>query len=68
MQAAQAEGYGAQWLTGWPSYDRRFLEDTLGLAADEQLVGTIAIGTATVAVPERDRPDPRALLADWTPA
>lgn len=68
LQAAQAEGYGAQWLTGWPSYDRRFLEDTLGLAADEQLVGTIAIGTATVAVPERDRPDPRALLAEWTPA
>lgn len=68
LQAAQAEGYGAQWLTGWPAYDRPFLEGTLGLAADEQLVGTLAIGTPTVAVPERDRPDPRALLADWTPA
>jgi nitroreductase len=68
LQAAQAEGYGAQWLTGWPAYDRSFLEHTLGLAADEQLVGTIAIGTPTVDVPERDRPDPRALLADWTPA
>lgn len=67
LQAAQAEGYGAQWLTGWPAYDRPFLEHTLGLAGDEQLVGTVAIGTPTVAVPERDRPDAAALLADWHP-
>ena len=66
LQAAQAEGFGAQWLTGWPAYDRPFLENTLGLSADEKLVGTIAIGTATVEVPERDRPDPRALLDDWS--
>ena len=65
LQAAQAEGYGAQWLTGWPAYDRPFLEQTLGLSADEQLVGTIALGTATVDVPERDRPDAASLLADW---
>lgn len=68
LQAAQAEGFGAQWLTGWPAYDRPFLEHTLGLSADEQLVGTIAFGTATVEVPERDRPDPRTLIADWMPA
>ncbi len=67
LQAAQAEGYGAQWLTGWPAYDREFLEGTLGLAGDEQLVGTIAIGTPAVEVPERDRPDAAALLADWHP-
>ena len=67
LQAAQAEGYGAQWLTGWPVYDREFLETTLGLAGDEQLVGTIAIGTPALEAPERDRPDPAALLADWHP-
>ena len=67
LQAAQAEGFGAQWLTGWPAYDRPFLEGTLGLAPDEQLVGTIAIGTATVDAPERERPDVAALLADWRP-
>ena len=65
LQAAQAEGFGAQWLTGWPAYDRPFLELTLGLTEDEQLVGTIAIGTAQVAVPDRERPDPLALLQDW---
>ena len=65
LQAAQAEGFGAQWLTGWPAYDRPFLENTLGLAADEQLVGTIAMGTPLVEVPDRERPDPRDLVTDW---
>ena len=68
LQAAQAEGYGAQWLTGWVAYDRPFLEGTLGLAADERLVGTIAIGTPLVEAPERDRPDPHGLVTDWMPA
>ena len=67
LQTAQAEGFGAQWLTGWLAYDRPFLEHTLGLHADEQLLGTLAIGTATVAVPERERPDVAALLTDWQP-
>jgi len=65
LQAAQAEGFGAQWLTGWPAYDRPFLEGVLGLSADEQLAGTIAIGTPQVDVPERERPDPAALLMEW---
>lgn len=67
LQAAQAEGFGAQWLTGWPAYDREFLERVLGLSADEHLTGTIAFGTPQVDVPERDRPDPSALLEDWLP-
>ncbi len=65
LQAAQVEGFGAQWLTGWVAYDRPFLQNTLGLSEDEQLVGTIAIGTAQVAVPDRERPDPAGLLQDW---
>jgi nitroreductase len=64
LQAAQAEGFGAQWLTGWPAYDRPFLEDTLGLSSEEQLAGTIAIGTPLVQAPERERPDVAALLTD----
>jgi len=67
LQAAQAEGFGAQWTTGWLAYDRPFLEGTLGLTEDEQLVGSIAIGTPLVAVPDRERPDPQALLSDWSP-
>ncbi len=64
LQAAQAAGFGAQWLTGWLAYDRTFLEGVLAFSADEQLVGTIAIGTPLVEAPERERPDVATLLTD----
>ena len=67
LQAAQAEGFGAQWLTGWPAYDRVFLEGVLGLETDEQLTGTIAMGTSQVEAPERERPNVAELLSDWLP-
>lgn len=65
LQAAHAEGFGAQWLTGWIAYDRPFLEGVLGLESEEQLVGTIAIGTPRLQVPDRDRPEPAALLTEF---
>jgi nitroreductase len=67
LQAAQAAGFGAQWLTGWPAYDDAILQ-CLGLDADEKIVGFIHVGTALVAAPERERPDPTMLLSDWIPA
>ena len=66
LQAAQALGFGAQWLTGWGAYDPA-VRARLGLAENETVLGFIHIGTATEAVPERQRPDPRTLLTDWTP-
>ncbi|TXH74065.1 MAG: nitroreductase [Lysobacteraceae bacterium] len=66
LQAAQAMGYGAQWLTGWAAYDRMVLAQ-LGVGADEALVGFIHIGAAQIEAPERERPDPAMLLTDWTP-
>jgi nitroreductase len=67
LQAAQAAGFGAQWLTGWPAYDRHIL-GILGLDRDETIAGFIHIGTPRIEAPERDRPDPHALLSDWMPA
>lgn len=67
LQTAQAHGFGAQWLTGWPAYDPE-IAALLGLSNDEKVVGFIHIGTPQMQVPERDRPDPRALLDDWAPA
>ena len=67
LQAAQACGFGAQWLTGWPAYDAE-VRRLLGVADDEALTGFIHIGTPKLEAPERDRPDPRALLTDWTDA
>lgn len=67
LQATQAMGYGAQWLTGWPAYDAQ-VHALLGLQVHERIAGFIHIGTARIEAPERDRPDPRELLADWVPA
>lgn len=66
LQAAQTAGFGAQWLTGWPAYDPDVAR-WLGLAKNEHVVGFIHIGTAKLEVPERERPDPRTLLSEWTP-
>lgn len=65
LQAAQALGFGAQWVTGWPAYDRPVAEH-LGLASTERVVGFVHIGTPQGAeVPERLRPDPATLLSAW---
>ena len=67
LQAAQACGFGATWLTGWPAYDPA-IRSLLGLDVQERIVGFIHIGTPKLEAPERERPDARDLLSDWTPA
>jgi nitroreductase len=63
LQAAQAEGFGAQWLTGWPAYDP-VIRTLLGIGENERILGFIHIGTARETAPERVRPDPNDLLSD----
>lgn len=67
LQAAQALGFGAVWLTGWPAYDPQ-VAGWFGLGADERVAGFVHIGTPKLDAPERERPDPLALLSAWTPA
>jgi len=64
LQAAQALGFGAQWLTGWAAYDA-VVAARLGLVGHERLVGFVHIGTPREPAPERPRPDPLSLLSDW---
>ncbi len=66
LQAAQALGFGAQWLTGWAAYDP-VVRARLGLGPDERLLGFIHIGTAREPAPERQRPALADKLSDWTP-
>ena len=66
LQAAQAFGFGAQWLTGWMAYDAHVAQ-LLGLTQNEKVAGFIHIGTPRLEAPERERPDPAALLSEWTP-
>ncbi len=57
LNAALADGWGANWLSGWVSHDRDYLETELGLAANERIAGFLHIGTEKFAPPERPRPD-----------
>ncbi|WP_299044334.1 nitroreductase family protein [uncultured Tateyamaria sp.] len=67
LNAALAAGWGANWLSGWPSHDRGFMVDALGLANHERIAGFIHIGTETSAPPERPRPDVPAITT-WVDA
>jgi nitroreductase len=67
LNAALASGWGANWLTGWPAYDRTILGDELGLRSREWIAGFIHVGTANSAPPERPRPD-IAAITTWLDA
>ncbi|WP_323765101.1 nitroreductase family protein [Marinovum sp.] len=62
LNAALASGWGANWLSGWASHDRGFVEAGLQLAPGESVAGIIHIGTERAAPPERPRPDPAAKI------
>lgn len=64
LNAALASGWGANWLSGWTSHDRAFVERHLGLRPEETLAGYIFLGTETKAPPERPRPDLDA-ITQW---
>lgn len=54
--AAQAHGFGAQWLTEWYAYDAT-VNAALGVTETERVAGYIYIGTATAESSPRARPD-----------
>jgi nitroreductase len=62
--AAQAMGYGANWITDWYAYDRD-AGRLLGLGEGEQVAGFVQLGTAAEAPLERVRPDVAALTTEW---
>ena len=61
LNAALASGWGANWLSGWASHDRGFVEAALGLAENESVAGFLHIGTEKSTPPERPRPDLSAI-------
>ena len=63
--AAQAGGFGAQWLTEWYAYDAD-VQKALGLSSDEKVSGFIYIGTPKAPSTERARPDIKSLTTDWS--
>lgn len=66
LNAALSSGWGANWLSGWPSHDKEFAKEGLGVKTHERIAGFIHIGTEKSIPPERPRPDVEAITT-WTP-
>jgi nitroreductase len=62
--AAQAMGYGANWITDWYAYDEA-AGRLLNLSAGERVAGFVHIGTPAEPPLERVRPDVDALTSVW---
>ena len=63
--AAQAMGYGANWITDWYAYDAD-AGRLLGLTEGEQVAGYVHIGRCAEPSMERVRPDMASIVSDWT--
>ena len=64
ITAAQAMGYGANWITDWYAYDAD-ANRLLGLGEGEKVAGFVHLGTPAEAPLERVRPDVAALTSTW---
>ena len=62
--AAQAMGFGANWITDWYAYDAE-ARACLGVAATEKVAGFILLGSPSEPPRERERPDPAGRVSRW---
>lgn len=62
--AATALGFDAQWQSDWVVYDEG-AKFVMGVNATEKIAGLIYVGTSTVPLEDRPRPDALALLTRW---
>ena len=67
VNAAEAAGWGACWLTGWPAHDADFAARAFGCGPGETVAGIVHIGTPPPDAPDRPRPD-LARLMTWVKA
>lgn len=63
LHAANALGFGANWLSGWASFDADFTAQAFATHGDEWVAGIIHIGSVTGEVGERPRPDLSAITS-----
>lgn len=67
VNAAEAAGWGACWLTGWPAHDREFAAQAFGCGPGETVAGIVHIATPPADAPDRPRPD-HMRLTTWLDA
>ena len=63
--AAEAQGWAAQWLTGWPAYDET-VRGALVLGEHERIAGFIFVGSSEVRPDDRPRPDLAEIVTRWS--
>lgn len=56
LLATHAMGFVANWITEWPAYNPQ-VKARLGLQPGERIAGFVYVGTSSVALEERVRPD-----------
>lgn len=64
--AANALGYGSQWLTGWYTRDENALK-LLGVGSGEQVAGMVHIGTPSAQKTDRTRPELNDIYSKYSP-
>lgn len=62
--AANAHGYGTNWLSEWPCFNAQVAQ-ALGVSGTEKIAGFIYIGTATGEAEERPRPKMNEIMNYW---
>jgi nitroreductase len=62
--AAQAMGYGANWITDWYAYDPE-AGRLLGLGDGERVAGFVHLGTSAETPLERVRPELGPIVSEW---
>jgi nitroreductase len=67
VNAAEAAGWGACWLTGWPAHDVRWRTAAFACTEVERVAGMVHIGTVGSVAPDRPRPD-MARVVEWRDA
>jgi nitroreductase len=60
--AAHASGFVANWITEWYAYHPK-VKERLGLKPGERIAGFIYIGTSTVELEERPRPEMEKIVS-----
>lgn len=67
VNAAEAAGWGACWLTGWAAHDAVFAARAFGCEGAETVAGIVHIATPHGDGPDRPRPD-LARIVTWVEA
>lgn len=65
LNAVHAQGFTANWLTGWPASNAEVLHRLGGTGPADRIAGFFFVGTTTRELEERPRPDPAAVVSHW---